>query len=393
MMDLFTFVLLLLAFGLAIPVLFLAIQIGGAFLPLRALAIVSPSQYPRIAVVMPAHNEEAIIARTIASITRQLPPSGRLLVVADNCTDSTVEIARQADAEVTVRRDVERIGKGYALDYGIRVLRPNPPQVVIFIDADCEADHGSLEILAQRCASTGRPVQAQYSMLAPPSASPTAKVSQLAWTIKTLARPLGSARLGWPCQLMGSGMALPFEIISQLDLATGHLAEDQKLGAELALLGKSPLFCPEARISSRLPQGEFGQRQQRTRWEHGHLAIIGEFFLPLIGRAISKRSLRLLAFALDLCIPPLSLLALSLALTEIITFSWFIVTGSAGPLVASSIVLTLFAASIGAAWRRFGQDLISLRELMATPAYCLFKIPSFIRFYVNRQVDWVRTER
>ena len=388
-----TFVILLLAIAMAIPVLFLALQIVSALLPARASPPALSSPCPRIAVVMPARNEEAIIPRTVAAVIGQLPPGSRLLVVADNCTDSTAEAALHAGAEVTVRQDLQRVGKGYALDHGVRILGADPPQVVIFVDADCEVASGSLEILATRCVSTGRPVQARYAMLAPSSATPVGKLSQLAWTIKTLARPLGSAHLGWPCQLMGSGMALPYATISQLDLATGHLAEDQKLGADLALLGKPPLFCPEARISSQLPQGESGLRQQHIRWEHGHLMIIGEFFPPLIRNAIAKGSLQLLAFTLDLCIPPLSLLALSLALTETIALSWFILTGSVTPIVVSSILLAGFAASMAAAWWRFGRDVISPRELLAAPAYCLFKIPSFIRFYVHRQVDWVRTER
>ena len=227
--------LLLLAVAMAVPVLFLAVQLGAALLPARAPAQLSSVPCPLMAVVMPAHNEEAIVARTVGSIVAQLPANGRLLVVADNCTDNTAQIASRAGAEVTLRRDANRIGKGYALDHGVRILSADPPQVVIFVDADCEVGQGSLEILAKHCASTGRPAQARYSMLLPPSASSADKVSQLAWVIKTLVRPLGSARLGLPCQLMGSGMALPFEIACQLNLATGHLAEDQKLGAELAL--------------------------------------------------------------------------------------------------------------------------------------------------------------
>lgn len=393
MISIPTFAVLMLAIAMAIPVLFLAVQIAAALLPARAIAPVSSSPCPRIAVVMPARNEEAIIPRTVAAVIGQLPPGSRLLVVADNCTDGTADAALRAGAEVTIRHDLQRIGKGYALDHGVRILGPDPPQVVIFVDADCEVAPGSLEILARRCLATDRPVQARYSMLAPPSATPAGKLSQLAWTIKTLVRPLGSAHLGWPCQLMGSGMALPFAIVHQLDLATGHLAEDQKLGAELALLGKPPLFCPEARISSELPQGESGQRQQHVRWEHGHLMIIGEFFPPLIKSAIAKRSLQLLAFTFDLCIPPLSLLALSLALIEAVTLLWFIVTDSVIPLAVASIALAGFAVPMGAAWWRFGRGLISPRELLAAPAYCLFKIPSFIRFYIHRQVDWVRTER
>lgn len=393
MIEISTLALLIFAIAMAVPVLFLAVQISAAFLPTRKSELVSLSQCPRMTVVMPAHNEEAIISQTISSIMPQLPPTGRLLVVADNCTDSTAQVASRAGAEVIVRQDIERIGKGYALDHGIRALIADPPQVILFVDADCEVGGGSLVALATLCASTRRPIQARYFMLAPPSGRPFDKISQLAWTIKTFVRPLGSAHLGWPCQLMGSGMAFPFDIISQLNLATRHLAEDQKLGAELALLGKLPLFYPKAQIFSQFPQSEPGKRQQCTRWEHGHLAVIEEFFLPLIRRAILKRSFRLFAFALDLCIPPLSLLALSLALTESIALLWFITTDSVSPLVVSSTVLACFAASMGIAWWRFGQHLISLRELMAVPVYCLLKIPSFARFFFNRQIRWVRTER
>jgi len=389
----FTFVMLVLAFAMAIPVLFLAIQTGAALLPARKSVATSLPRHLKVAVVMPAHNEEAAISKTIHSIVTQLPPTGRLLVVADNCIDGTAYIASQAGAEVTVRQDIARTGKGYALDHGVRVLKADPPHVVLFVDADCEVADGSLATLAATCASTGRPVQARYSMLAPQSARAADKVSQLAWTIKTLARPLGSARLGWPCQLMGSGMAFPFETISQLNLATGHLAEDQKLGAELALSAQPPLFCPEAEIISQLPQNELAKRQQRTRWEHGHLAIIEEFFVPLMRSAILKRSFPLVAFTADLCIPPLSLLVLSVALTVGITLSWFIIAGSIIPLAISSIALASLTVSIGAAWWRFGRALISLREMAAVPAYCLLRVPSFIRFFVHRQTKWVRTER
>jgi cellulose synthase/poly-beta-1,6-N-acetylglucosamine synthase-like glycosyltransferase len=388
-----TFALLVLGLLTAIPAVFLAVQTGAALLPARRPASTASMPWPRFTVIMPAHNEEAVISRSIASIMSQLPLTGRLLVVADNCSDGTAQIASSAGADVVIRQDMTRVGKGYALDHGVRSLASDPPQVIIVIDADCETMPGTLDILARHCAATGRPAQARDSMLAPPSPSPADKVSLLAWTIKTLVRPLGSARLGWPCQLMGTGMALPFDLVSQRDLATGHLAEDQKLGAELALAGKSPLFCPGAQVVSQLPQGETGKRQQRTRWEHGHLAIIGEFFLPLIGRAISKRSLHLFVFTLDLCIPPLTLLAMALVLMEGLSLSWFAATGAASPLVVSSLALVCFAGAVGIAWRRFAREIISWRELAAAPAYCLLKIPSLIRFFVHRQVAWVRTER
>ncbi len=211
--------------------------------------------------------------------------------------------------------------------------------------------------------------------------------------IKTFVRPLGSARLGWPCQLMGSGMALPYAFLDRLDLATGHLAEDQKLGADFAVAGKAPQFCPDAEIVSRLPQGETGKRQQRTRWEHGHLAIIGEFCFSLAARAIAQRSLHLLAFMLDLCVPPLTLLAMALLVIAVLGFAWFVGTGATVPLLAAALLLAIFAATIATAWRRFARDVIAWRELAAGPAYCLLKLPSYIRFFIHRRIEWFRTER
>lgn len=388
-----TFALLTACFLTAVPVVFFAIQIAAAFRPARRLAAAAAAAGPRFTVLMPAHDEEAVIAHSIAPIIAQLPPSGRLMVVADNCSDDTAGVALAAGAEVTIRRDMTRIGKGYALAHGVRCLAADPPEVVIVVDADCEVAPGTLARLAGRCSATGRPVQARYAMLPPPAPSAADKVSRLAWTIKTYVRPLGSARLGWPCQLMGSGMALPFDALDRVDLATGHLAEDQKLGADFALAGRSPLFCPEAEIVSRLPQGETGKRQQRTRWEHGHLAIIGEFFLPLTGSALARRDPKLLAFSLDLCIPPLTLLAMALVLQIGISLAWFALTGATHPLAVSAAVLACFAGAIGAAWWRFGQQIITWRELAAAPAYCLLKIPSYVRFFIHRRIDWVRTER
>jgi cellulose synthase/poly-beta-1,6-N-acetylglucosamine synthase-like glycosyltransferase len=393
MVEAVNIAVLLLAIAVAVPVMFLVLQLGAALLPAKASGKVSSAVCPSMAVIMPAHNEEAIITRTVGAILSQLPPNGRLLVVADNCTDSTARVASGAGAEVAIRSDASLIGKGFALDHGLRLISADPPQVIVFVDADCVVTQGSLEILAKRCASTGRPVQARYSMLAPPSARPADNISQLAWVVKTLARPLGSARLGLPCQLMGSGMALPFETARQLDLATGHLAEDQKFGAELAMMGKPPCFCPQAHVVSQFPQADSGKRQQRTRWQHGHLAIIGEFFLPLTARAISTGSLQLLAFTLDLCIPPLSLLVLLLLATGATTLVWFAGVGFVAPLIVSSASLGCLAVAVGAAWWRLGRDVVSFRELTALPAYCLLQFASFLRYFVNRQIEWIRTER
>jgi cellulose synthase/poly-beta-1,6-N-acetylglucosamine synthase-like glycosyltransferase len=382
-----------LAVAAAIPALFLALQITAALLPKGAPYKTARALAPRVAVLVPAHNEEAVIAKAVGSILRQLPPNGRLLVIADNCTDGTALAASLAGAEAALRNDLTLVGKGYALNYGMSLLRADPPQVVVFIDADCVLSEGSLKVLTECCAATDRPVQARYSMLAQPTARAIDKLSHFAWVVKTWIRPMGSARLGVPCQLLGSGMAFPFEALGQVDLATSHLAEDQKLGADLALLGKAPYYCPQAHVISGFPRGEAGTRQQRTRWMHGHLAIIREYFKPLTIQALLKASPRRFAFALDLCIPPLSLFLLAYLAIVAATLVWFAASGYAIPLIVSSAAMICLVVALCAAWRLEGQDIVTLRDFAALPKYVVIRLAALARFFVDRQIEWVRTPR
>jgi cellulose synthase/poly-beta-1,6-N-acetylglucosamine synthase-like glycosyltransferase len=334
-----------------------------------------------------------MIEGTINSVKSHLPRGTRLLVIADNCTDGTAEVALAAGAEVTVRRDATRKGKGYALDHGIRLLAADPPEVVVFIDADCQVDPIAIETIAKLCSATGRPVQARYVMQPAAEAGLFDRLSQFAWRVKTFVRPTGAANLGWPCQLMGTGMALPWRAFTAVNLASGHIAEDQKLGADLALTGKLPLFCPDVQVTSRCPVTKEAKGTQRTRWEHGHLAIIAEYLPRLVARAVEARSFLLLAFALDLSIPPTSLLLVILLLIETLNLFWLLVAGAIAPFIVSSLALLLLVASLGFAWWRFGRDVISLRDLLIAPAYCLVRLPSLLLFFVHRQVDWIRTDR
>jgi cellulose synthase/poly-beta-1,6-N-acetylglucosamine synthase-like glycosyltransferase len=121
----------------------------------------------RTAVLIPAHNEGAGILPTIRDVQAQLGPNDRILVVADNCTDDTGAIVQAAGVEVTIRTDPTRRGKGYALEYGVRQLGLNPPDVVVIMDADCRLGGNALRYLSDRAMASVRPVQSLYFMLAP----------------------------------------------------------------------------------------------------------------------------------------------------------------------------------------------------------------------------------
>src|SRR5262249_14964254 len=144
-MDILVVLLVVVAILLAIPVAVLCIEIIAAIiLPERHLATCfGHGVRPRLAVLVPAHNESRGLLPTLSDIRSQLLPHDRLLVVADNCTDDTADVARAEGAEVIERHDLSRLGKGYALDYGLRHLSFDPPEIVIAIDADCRVEPGT----------------------------------------------------------------------------------------------------------------------------------------------------------------------------------------------------------------------------------------------------------
>jgi cellulose synthase/poly-beta-1,6-N-acetylglucosamine synthase-like glycosyltransferase len=294
---------------------------------------------------------------------------------------------------VLERQDTVQRGKGFALDFGLRQIAANPPDVVIIVDADCTLRPDALSQLASAALASGRPVHGAYLMSSPPQPSSRDLISQCAVTIKNLVRPLGLARLGLPCPLAGSGMAFPWALIGECRLASGHIVEDMQLGIDLLLAGHAPLFCPGARIDAALPGQQSAAKSQRRRWEHGHIQVLLSQTPRLLWSAIRRFSVESLGAALDLSVPPLSLLVLLWSLALSAALGAIALGTSWAPAAVLAAVGLAMASCVLAAWLRFASPQVSLRAVAAVPQYVLLKIPMYLAFLVARQQSWVRTAR
>ncbi len=386
-------VLFVIALLLLIPISVFFIESCAAFLPGRREAKAAGEPRPTVAVLVPAHNEASGIGATLETLLPQVTSQDRLIVIADNCSDETAAIARTAGATVIERINHEQKGKGYALDYGLRFIEADPPDVVVMADADCIVHEGVIDQVARLAKKAARPVQTTYLMEQPANPGPKDAVSALAFMVKNLVRPSGLERLGLPCLLYGTAMAFPWSVIASAPLASGNIVEDMQLAIDLALAGHAPVFCSEAKVIGRLPQQKQAAEGQRVRWEHGHLQTLLTQVPQLLKESIRQRRFDLFAIALDLSIPPISLLVLmwtaimaSALLAGVLGASWL-------PAIVLFIEgLLLFTAIVGA-WLKFGRADLPLMALLGVPAYILWKVPLYFAFWVRPQTKWIRTER
>lgn len=392
---------ILFAAAVSVPILVFLVECLAALKPPPRRAVEADRlARPRLAVIVPAHDEEAGLGATLKALKAQLVPGDRVVVVADNCQDATAEVARAAGVECVERDEPDRRGKGYALAAGMEALRSDQPAVVVVIDADCLVKPRSLGRLAAAAAAANAPVQCVYLLEPEPDAAPAARLSNFAFLVKNLVRQRGMMVLGQPALLQGTGMAFPWMVIDTAQLATGHITEDLVIGLDMLERGHSPRFCDTARVTSpqASPKAEVAQRK---RWEHGYLLTMIRRAPRLIRRGLAGRP-ELLGSAADLLVPPLSLLLMLYAASVVLLgVAAGVSLLSEGPwagvvvgVLGWQLLLGLaFAVVIAVICRVFARGVMPLGTLLAVPLYAAAKLPIYFSFMRSRETNWVRTDR
>ena len=386
---------------LAVPLWVISIELLITFLYLGKLSQKSSKAYldcPEIKykILIPAHNESEIIADTLLSLLNQGVLAEDIVVVADNCSDLTADMADEIGVTVLKRSDELKRGKGYALQFGIDYLKTQSEldlDVVVVLDADCTLDKDSLGMLLEKCFKYNRPQQALYLMQNDISASLKRRVAGFAWFVKNKIRPFAVDKLNLPVILTGTGMAFPWDVIANVQISDGNIVEDMQLGIDCTLMGSPPMFCAEAIVYSAFPEHEEAEMTQRIRWEHGHMLTIRTQVPQLFKQAFVRKDWRLLFLALDIGVPPLALLVLlSISLLPAVVIYMILSDG----MLAFNILLIsflLFSVMLVLIWSRFGREYLSFKELFGIPRYIFSKLSVYSSFLFKRQTEWVRTSR
>lgn len=360
----------------------------------KAPAGLRSSRRLRFDIVVPAHNEATGIQRIIENLKKiEWPADGfRILVVADNCTDATAALARAAGAYVLERHDKERRGKGYALDFAFRYSLSNGwAYAVVVIDADSEVSPNLLEAFSSRIENGAKAVQAHYGVLNP-HVSWRTRLMTIAMAAFHVLRSRARERLQLSCGIRGNGWCVTHRLLNQVPYRAFSLAEDIEYGIELGLAGYRVHYAGEAHVHAEMVAGEQAARSQRQRWEQGRLHLIRTKTLSLFRAATERGSGICLDLALDLIVPPLSYVALNVALLTTIaglavlwwpSLQFWLSLG-----IACSLILIVYVLR---GWQLSGIGLIGLADLLRAPFFVLWKLLLMLR--MPRSTEWVRTRR
>ncbi len=385
----------LLLLALALPAgLACAYLLACTLLSARAPAPERSSRRLRFDVFVPAHNEEAVIARTVANLLRLDWPADRfrVIVIADNCSDATSSIAAQSGARVFERANLELRGKGYALKHAFeRSAAEAWADAVVVIDADAEASANLLEAFAARIERGACAVQAHYGVLNP-FASWRTRLITIAKAAFHIVRSRARERVGVSCGIRGNGWCVTHALLARVPYRAFSLTEDLEYGIELGLAGFRVQYADEAHSDADMVSGEQIARKQRQRWEHGRFELVRAKSATLLRAAILMRSAVCLDLAVDLLVLPLSYVTLNVCalialagaaawwLPTMHTWLWF------GLGCAASLILYVLRG-----WQLSGIGARGLLDLARAPGFLLWKILLMMRRRTSD--EWVRTDR
>jgi cellulose synthase/poly-beta-1,6-N-acetylglucosamine synthase-like glycosyltransferase len=374
-------------FLFTLPVLLeLAVLTLASRLPRRVRLSSSVDHPIQLAVIIPAHNEEILIASCIESLrVSAYGTKTRIIAVAHNCSDRTAQRAAEAGAEVIVYDNPKAQGKGSALEFGFAYASLQNVDASLVVDADSTVSTNLVTTVRDAIASGADVVQCRYEMESS-SKRPTTRLTALAFRGFNVIRPIGRSRLGLSAGIQGNGFAVRQALLAEGSYNSHSVVEDLEFHIRLVLAGHRVQFLEDAKVCSALPASTSGETTQRARWEGGR-ANAARTWLPLLLGQLVRGRWRSFEPILDLAslpigyVVPLLFIAATLPLTSLRIFS---LLG----------LITLVGHVLTAAWS--GTDFSAdVRILARAPIYILWKftmLPSLAR-NSHASAAWVRTER
>ncbi|WP_010235985.1 glycosyltransferase family 2 protein [Clostridium arbusti] len=245
------------------------------------------------ALIVAAHNEEAVISDIVVSLNRLDYPREMYdtFVIADNCTDNTAKRARKNGALVYERFSKGKRGKGFALEWmfsKIFKMKKNYDAVVIF-DADNIASKNFLNEMNKKLCEGYKVVQGYLDSKNPEDTWITGSYSISFWVNNRMFQ-FSRSNIGISSQLGGTGCCIDTKMLEKLGWGATCLTEDLEFTCKLVSNGYKVGFAYDAVVYDEKPLTLGQSWNQRKRWMQGYADVSGRYFLKLLKKGILERN-------------------------------------------------------------------------------------------------------
>ncbi len=394
-MILLQFILCCGLFGLSAAITYLYFLMVVYFMPEKNKYFDQKSAN-RIAIIVPAHDEAEVIQCTLDSMRCLDYPQELfdVVVIADNCSDSTASIVKSNGFQCLERFDNNNRGKGYALEYAFNQLLSRNYDAFVIVDADSIVSSQFLTAMDRRL-QQGQAVIQAFDGLSNPNSSALTYLFYVGNLIENYLFYAAKERLGLPVMLRGNGMCFSRSIMEQYPWSAFSIVEDTEYGLDLIKAGIKIHFATEAQVLARQPETLRQAYIQRLRWASGNASLSKGYAIKLMWEGIRNRRFALLdaGFTFFVLSRPLLLLSSFLALGIGAALNFSGLTGSVWFLWA----LTIFTAQLFYMIAGIIMGGISVRNLQL-----LLQAPFLLIWFVYvtllglagvKKHQWLRTER
>lgn len=238
----------------------------------------------RFMMIIPAHNEEKVVRELVESL-KNLDYNKKLYdiyVIADNCTDNTAQIAKEAGAIVYERFDEKHKTKGFALQWFLqqKIDEDAPYDAFCIFDADNIVDKNFLKAMNKKLNQGEDVVQGYRDIKNPSDSWVTAGYAIFYWTMNRFYH-LARYNLGLSPLINGTGFMVKFDVVKPEGWKTKTLTEDIEFSLKRIIAGKKLGWATDAIVYDEQPVGFKQSWSQRSRWTVGHMQCLKEYTKPL----------------------------------------------------------------------------------------------------------------
>lgn len=244
--------------------------------------------------IIPAHNEEAVVGNLVESLQAQNYPRDKydIYVIADNCTDDTAKVAKEAGAIVLKRFDDTRRTKGFALNWFLKQKIEEDADYDAFcvFDADNIVDPNFLKNMNKKLCQGEEVVQGYRDIKNPNDSWVSAGYAIFYWMMHRFYH-LARYNLGLSALLNGTGFMVKFDLVKPNGWQTITLTEDIEFSLMNIIENRKVGWSTDAIVYDEQPITFMQSWSQRSRWSVGHLQCMKHYTKDLAKGVVEHKTL------------------------------------------------------------------------------------------------------